>query len=350
MMSIASHPMSSDLSETANGLTERIVEDLWQKGYDLKRAGLGWIIQEPLGSKKIELSSDVDLIRFASSGGRRQEGATIIDEHRPPQIETTLMAAVSISPLVDDAVEPAIVADSVSAPRYFLLFLADLLAWFWKMRWMNGLHRVRARVWQPTTQALLATGVLLLLGSAWWNSREPDRNVEQDGIWAASIELAPVQAISSLSSTRVSAVPEEVAEAVSLVRSNSDRVVSRTVAVEPLHLLPEVSVGNSDVRDLSLYSERCMEGLKQRFGLTTLTLLVNVEGRHAGECYLISGVEHCPYVSRGQATLNYLDGVAGQPAVYACDLNLDKGAYGNLRHIKANPDIVRFITSDSGVQ
>lgn len=310
---------------------EQIVEGLWQKGYDLKKAGMGWVIREPLGSQKVELSSDNELLEFVSKGYKTDYYPT----QNPPPIPATRLS---------ENYQEASFTEREIKPRQFS---PDPIV-------LPGDNRKNLLAQVSRRHMVILLALLAACALAWWagsellvsstGGKEHALPESQNGEQNAS------QEISTGVEDSAESIQRQGMRSVTLL-TNAERVISPKKTEEPMIRVADSAKPTHQNRDLSVFAEHCKDKLKERFGLGSLSLLINVQGRHADNCYVIDEVEHCPYVSRGQATLNFIDDHSASSDVYACDIHLEKGIFGNFRRINANPDIVRFIIGEtSGVK
>jgi hypothetical protein len=332
-MNTATGSLIADVSGRAGEL-EQIVEGLWQKGYDLKKAGMGWVIREPLGSQKVELSSDRELIEFVSRGCKRDSQPVKI--FPAPQTLPTLQIDKEAS--FTEIAESARQSSPVPAVHSSIK----------KENLLAKLDQRRLFLWTALLLFAVSFTVWYLVAGR-----------EAAPIGAEEVAYLERQQNDPGSSSQHSS-DKDVDPALSYQRdserpaallTNAGRVSAPGKMSEPMIAVPEFSAMLHRQLDLSLFAEHCKGRLKERFGLGSLSLLINVQGRHAEACYVIDGLEHCPYVSRNQMTLNFVDDHSAASDVYACDIHLGKGMIGNFRRINANPDIVRFIIGEtSGIK
>lgn len=273
---------------------EQIAEELWQKGYDLRKANAGWSLREPMGGRSVTLASDAELLEYAAG----RVTATIA----PAPAERTGPLGVTAS----DATPGSLPTSSPQAGR----------AW-------------RQRAFYA---AAGMAGLCIVLG-VWLSLRsDPDPSAQAHMIAGSSTAPAgPVEA----SQQRGHAVPAAEAEPAASDKSptggTSGAIAATTVDAA------------QNGRDVSGLSDRCIADLKQKFGTGDLSLLVRNRSSQTDICYVVHGREHCPYFSAGHAVFNYLALGGSLEQAGVCDLDVGANAIGNLRVIKTNPDIVQFL-------
>jgi len=316
----------------------QVVEELWQKGYDLKKAGMGWVVREPLGASKIELASDHELLEFVGGGYKlaihRPESHMGTESYHVTPINA---ASIAASPHPVRQASPRLSAPPLPvAASSESLSLKQLMLDTWQ-----EFVPTRFRYW--IAFALAIPFVLILAAESWrwyeqWMLATP--NDAKAVAQVTPVGLPPVP----LEGSPDDRAPVESKPAVTML-SNATRFNDQPQPAVLLSVLPVKANKLANPQDLTLFADQCAIQLKERFSSGPLVLMVNAQARRATVCYVVDGNTHCPYVSQGRATLNYLDVESNPPNVYACDIDVNTNAVGNLRLIEANPDIVRFLTT-----
>ncbi|GAB1393977.1 hypothetical protein MASR1M60_21410 [Rhodocyclaceae bacterium] len=329
-----------DMRPAASEAIAQIVEDLWQKGYDLKKAGMGWVVREPLGADKIELASDHELLAFVGGGYKLPFRVPENCPSSPPQNEARSRAAsIAATPPPPRQSSPRSAART-PAPAPALVLPEPF-----------GLRQLMQETWQAFVPQQFRRWLLFSLIGLFVLIAVSESRRWQDGGLSAVPDAVPI----------VQALPVEVApmpgtaipaqrDAAELrttppLLSNALRIGDPPQSSVPLSVLPVKTSKPVNPQDLTVFADQCAIRLMERFASGPLALMVNAQARRATVCYTVDGNTHCPYVSQGRATLNYLDVESNPPLVYACDIDVSANAVGNLRLIESNPDIVRFLTS-----
>jgi hypothetical protein len=287
-------------SSLAEGSIQRVVEGLWQKGYDLRKAGAGWVVREPLGGSGIHLASDGDLIEYANRGYKACPA--------PAKTQTQRESSTSRA-----QVKPLVSAFPVD--------------------------EFDAKIAGPkvNTMAFLGGGAIVILLSIWTGSlfsqsgNFPNRSSSGE----QGSEVVRIQKNGHVIHSPENDLAQRERPALA-APGNAESVVSADSKV--------------DSKDLSSVSEQCVHQLEKLLGAKSPSLFINSRSSQLENCYLINGKEHCPYLSGHVAMLNYRDGSEAGQKVYACDVDLVSRTTGNVRLVPVNPDIVRFMLDNTGTE
>jgi hypothetical protein len=300
---------------------------------------MGWIVREPLGADKIELASDHELLEFVGGGYKlaihAPENQKSADPYRGTQISAATIAAppppvrqasprLSAPPLTEGAP-----AESLSLKQLMLDTWQEFVP-------------ARFRYWIVFALAVPIALILAAESWRWYDQRILDT---ANGVKAV-LQVTPAEADQApVAKPNDQHALVELQPALTTL-SNAARFNDQPQPTLPLKVLPVKANKLANPQDLTLFADQCAIHLMELFHSGPLALMVNAQARRATVCYVVDGKTHCPYVSQGRATLNYLDVESNPPNVYACDIDVSANALGNLRLIEANPDIVRFLTAN----
>ena len=296
MLPAADTSMNSSLENT-NSLVFQIAEELWQKGYDLRRSGPSWIIKEPLSNTVVNLACDAELFKYAA--GRVNSPLPEITIEPTKQFPAQpLPASDGVSPSdPNDTTQPTVTHSNWLPP--------ELTSCFKPSGYVMG--------------AVISIAILVSLWKAMTTSPTNQTPELKEQHAAASQSLDKF----TRPDETVPAIPREKESAPAESSGSGNEV--------------------EDKRNLAEYSNKCAELLKRSFGAKSPSLLVSPRRSLSETCHIINGKEHCPYIANEQATLNYMDQDRGPNSLYACDVDFRLGIAGGARAVPADLDIVRFL-------
>ena len=315
---IAAATLELSASNSMDPVIKRVVEELWQKGYDLQQSGAEWVVREPLGSKAVRLASDNDLIGYAAGRTRCI----------PPQMLSVAKPdnRVALS-------EPERVPDHHSSPP------ADAPAPFLEIKVQDDQDALTWASWFPGKYAskwvlsCFIIGGLLVI-----------KSIFSAGYFSPSVEEHPAVTvpIEVKADTHKNAVaPQNPPQKTWAVVDTGNYSGSATAST--LNSGGRVSV----TEDVSTASQLCVAQLQERFSARAPVLIPSSQSLPGEICYSIEGSDYCPYHSRGQAVFLYVDSLEASAKTYGCDVNVGNMTISNVRVVKADPGIVKFLVSES---
>lgn len=287
-------------------LAQRIVEELWQKGYDLQQFGAGWIVREPLGGSPVQLASDAELVNYAS--GRARCAPARMDLMPIPTVAA--LPAASQLPVVAPHGEQN--STPVEPPE------------LWLASWKPG---------KPLLRLISGCFILgILLTVVGMMSRHRSAPSADEALVPAEVTQATPNSTKN-AATLPPQSPEKTWQ-IEEVSATSGAAGSKSAAVK-------------GAEDMSVASALCISQLQERFSARAPTLIPSPKNQSGESCYAIDGREHCPYHARGQAVFLYVDAPESGTKTYACDVSVSQMTIGNIRQVKVDPGIVRFLVSEN---
>lgn len=321
MKIIAHYSDGGTWPKDSDSLIHRVVEELWQKGYDLKLSETGWVVREPLGSHHVSFASDSDLIDYAA--GRTS--------HTPPQ---------SLS--VEDSEKQGVLSSSASSSCVNSSSSLAPTSCEVSKDIDDSETVLLASVQQDKIAVKLVLGCFIL-----------GFLLTANGIFFKSLNFQSEEVDPVLATTQGTGGADPAANVAISQKSTVQK--SLTVDDESNQFrLAAANSSNSGVRvsevdDWNSASKVCIAQLEERFSARAPVLIHSQKNQPGETCYFIDGRDYCPYHSRGQAIFLYVDAADANAKTYACDVNIANMSIGNLRVVKADPGIVKFLVSEASL-
>ncbi len=321
-MNITAGILSKPSTGQVANLVVQVVEELWQKGYDLQKAGMGWVVKEPLASKKIELASDAELFDYAAKRVKTNIPSAVV---RNPEVPLSSLAATYTENVLPANIVPRHETGSASVALVM----------------PTPVRNSRFRFGLLTMLALVIAGLVLGFGMNSHAVHESQHLLETGG--KSEKASGPV---STGEKNQQPTSKNDVSNGLPPPQQQQRQPVDIEQAVHVSETIPTERDSSVTENDLTIPAEACVSRLREVFQASNLRPLANRRNPQSETCYVIQGKEHCPYLSGGRVTINFANGMQSPITVFACDIDVKQRSVTSLRVVDINPDIVRFLMTE----